>query len=34
MKLSYVTDSLGKLPFEEMLDRVSSMGIDTIEMTA
>ena len=33
MKLSYVTDSLGKVPFEEMLDRVSSMGIDTIEMT-
>lgn len=33
MKLSYVTDSLGKLPFEEMLDRVEAMGIDTVEMT-
>lgn len=33
MKLSYVTDSLGHLPFEEMLDFVSNLGIDTIEMT-
>lgn len=33
MKLSYVTDSLGFLPFEEMLDKVVAMGIDTIEMT-
>jgi len=33
MKLSYVTDSLGHLPFEEMLDVISEMGIDTIEMT-
>ncbi|MGM7724308.1 sugar phosphate isomerase/epimerase family protein [Metabacillus sp. Hm71] len=33
MKLSYVTDSLGHLPFEEMLDFVADLGIDTIEMT-
>ncbi|GAA3325454.1 hypothetical protein GCM10020331_085140 [Ectobacillus funiculus] len=33
MKLSYVTDSLGHLPFEEMLDFVAELGIDTIEMT-
>ena len=33
MKLSYVTDSLGHLPFEKMLDAVAEMGIDTIEMT-
>ncbi|WP_416655835.1 sugar phosphate isomerase/epimerase family protein [Bacillus amyloliquefaciens] len=33
MKLSYVTDSLGHRPFEEMLDIISGMGIDTIEMT-
>jgi sugar phosphate isomerase/epimerase len=33
MKLSYVTDSLGYLPFEKMLDTVAEMGIDTIEMT-
>ena len=33
MKLSYVTDSLAHLPFEEMLDQVSELGIDTIEMT-
>ncbi len=31
--LSYVTDSLGHLPFEEMLDVITQMGIDTIEMT-
>jgi sugar phosphate isomerase/epimerase len=33
MELSYVTDSLGHLPFEKMLDVISEMGIDTIEMT-
>ncbi|PKG21745.1 sugar phosphate isomerase/epimerase family protein [Niallia nealsonii] len=33
MKLSYVTDSLGHLPFEEMLDVISDLGINTIEMT-
>ncbi|WP_152655855.1 sugar phosphate isomerase/epimerase [Oceanobacillus sp. CFH 90083] len=32
MHLSYVTDSLGHLPFEEMLDVISEMGIDTVEM--
>ncbi|MBV7321316.1 sugar phosphate isomerase/epimerase family protein [Bacillus halotolerans] len=33
MKLSYVTDSLGHLPFEEMLDFAAELGIDTLEMT-
>ncbi|MGY3838951.1 sugar phosphate isomerase/epimerase family protein [Bacillus atrophaeus] len=33
MKLSYVTDSLGHLPFEEMLDFAAKLGIDTLEMT-
>lgn len=33
MKLSFCTDSLGKLPFEEMLDKVASMGIHAVEMT-
>lgn len=33
MKLSYVTDSLGHLPFEEMLDAAAELGIDTLEMT-
>lgn len=33
MKLSYVTDSLGHLPFEEMLDFVVEIGIDAVEMT-
>lgn len=32
MHLSYVTDSLGHLPFEEMLDVINEMGVDTIEM--
>lgn len=32
MHLSYVTDSLGHLSFEEMLDVISEMGIDTVEM--
>ncbi|MEC1354763.1 sugar phosphate isomerase/epimerase [Bacillus sonorensis] len=33
MKLSYVTDSLGHLPFEEVLDAAAELGIDTLEMT-
>lgn len=33
MRLSYVTDSLGHLPFEKMLDVISEMGVDTVEMT-
>ncbi len=33
MKLSYVTDSLAHLSFEEMLDQVAELGIETIEMT-
>lgn len=33
MKLSYCTDSLGKLPFEEMLDKVVEMDIHYVEMT-
>lgn len=33
MKLSYVTDSLGHLPFEDMLDFAAKLGIDTLEMT-
>lgn len=32
MELSYVTDSLGHLPFGKMLDQVSVLGINTIEM--
>ncbi|KKB73008.1 MULTISPECIES: sugar phosphate isomerase/epimerase family protein [Bacillus] len=34
MKLSYVTDSLGHLPFDEMLDAAAELGINTLEMTA
>ncbi|MED3793447.1 sugar phosphate isomerase/epimerase [Niallia alba] len=33
MKLSYVTDSLGHLELEEMLDFIADLGIDTVEMT-
>ncbi|HEY8805337.1 MAG TPA: sugar phosphate isomerase/epimerase [Clostridium sp.] len=33
MKLSYCSDSLGKLPFDEMLDKVQSMDIHYVEMT-
>jgi len=33
MKLSFVTDSLGHLPFEEMLDYVAALGIEYVEMT-
>ncbi len=33
MKLSYVTDSMGHLPLEAMLDKVAEMGITAVEMT-
>lgn len=33
MKLSICTDVLGKLPYEQMLDKVKGMGIDYVEMT-
>lgn len=33
MKLSYVTESMGHLPFEQMLDQVAAMGIGLVEMT-
>ncbi|RYM06482.1 sugar phosphate isomerase/epimerase [Sporolactobacillus sp. THM7-7] len=33
MKLSFVTDSLAHLAFEDMLDYIVDLGIDTIEMT-
>lgn len=33
MELSICTDSLGNLPYEEMLDKVKSMGVDYVEMT-
>jgi sugar phosphate isomerase/epimerase len=33
MKLSICTDSMGKLSYEDMLDKVKSMGIDYVEMT-
>ncbi|CUH95262.1 putative protein YfiH [Propionispora sp. 2/2-37] len=33
MKLSYVTDSLGHLSFENMLDKVAAMDIHAVEMT-
>jgi len=32
MKLAYVTDSLGYLPFTEMLDKAKSLGINYLEM--
>ena len=32
MKLSYIPDSLGYLPFEEMLDMVRSLGIHALEI--
>lgn len=32
MKLSYIPDSLGYLPFEEMLDMVQSLGIHALEI--
>lgn len=33
MKLCYVTDSLGHLSFEEMLDEAASLGIQSLEFT-
>ena len=33
MRLSICTDSLGKFPYEDMLDRVKGHGIDFVEMT-
>lgn len=33
MKLSMVTDSLGHLPFEEMLDYARALGVEGVEMT-
>lgn len=33
MKLSYCSDSLGKLSFEKMLDKLQSMDIHYVEMT-
>ena len=34
MKLSFCTDSLGNLPFEQMLDKLCEMGVFGVEMTA
>ena len=34
MKLAICTDVYGNLPFPEMLDKVKSLGIDAVEMTA
>ncbi len=34
MKLALCTDVLGDLPFPQMLDKVKSLGIDAVEMTA
>lgn len=34
MKLAICTDVLGNLPYPEMLDKVKSLGIDAVEMTA
>ena len=33
MKLSFCTDSLGHLPFEQMLDKLLELGVYGIEMT-
>ncbi|HIE0706550.1 TPA: sugar phosphate isomerase/epimerase family protein [Serratia marcescens] len=33
MKLSFCTDSLGHLPFEQMLDRLLELGVRGVEMT-
>ncbi len=33
MELSICTDSLGNLPYEEMLDKVKALGVDYVEMT-
>lgn len=32
MKISYIPDSLGFMPFEEMLDKVKSLGINALEI--
>ena len=32
MKLGFVSDSLGTLPFEEMLDHATRMGVSGIEV--
>jgi sugar phosphate isomerase/epimerase len=32
MKLSYIPDSLGYMPFEEMLDMVQSLGVHALEI--
>lgn len=34
MKLSICTDVFGRIPFEEMLDRVKAYGINAVELTA
>ena len=34
MKLAICTDAYGNLPFTEMLDKVKSLGLDAVEMTA
>ncbi|MDD2534267.1 MAG: sugar phosphate isomerase/epimerase [Eubacteriales bacterium] len=34
MKLAICTDAYGNLPYTEMLDKVKSLGIDGVEMTA
>ncbi len=34
MKIGMVSDSLGHLPFEEMLDRAASLGVEGIEVNA
>ncbi len=33
MRLSFCTDSLGHLPFEQMLDRLLELGVRGVEMT-
>ncbi len=33
MRLSFCTDSLGHLPFEQMLDRLLELGVHGVEMT-
>lgn len=33
MRLSFCTDSLGYLPFEQMLDRLLELGVHGVEMT-
>ena len=33
MKLSFCTDSLGYLPYEQMLDKLCELGVSGVEMT-